>query len=905
MDKIIKYIYPTFILDGIEYIDDMAEPIETIVEESGVESGVEDLPLIYAPNLEDLEYDKKIEQMEHAERLLNEAPSKDQLIAEAQVLMIPPLKAVAVPMRTTEKERSGKAQAIKGDELAQMHRTNFDHWGWKYAVNIAIKTGPDSGLDCIDVDNKEDTIFDWEMITDKFNLPECPKARTPSGGYHYFFKHNPDIKSRDKTIIFEDKKLHIDYKGQNKTVNVYPSINRITLKKYEWVLHPTDYRKTHDDWPVLPPEYVKLLNQTHKLTEDYELIENNLTDFNKLAIETVDGWFSNPQSAVGRRDSGNTTDSYFFELLDQLGQEEPAQFQHRDPWLKNMTRIFMFVYPDRDEYSKIAGHFSKKYEKNGSYNQVEIDDLYDDLVKRKLDGKNMPGLLSLEDDVRDLNPKAFQEIHDKYYLLPPSTVFNPDDLEIIDNSVPEFKPFDRNDPYCWIDFFNQFNNKIFPDKQAMLDEVIPHLKRVFAVVMYGKGSVIRKEKVSDMFHVFEEKSYSRLRFSYKIQSEKTTKIENIKFQCFLDDYAEYIPRYSNITCKPKTETGKEFNIWSGYQAQEVPELNINLVQPMLDFIREVWCRNDEQFYRYLMSWLHQVIAKPEARTQVTVFAYSREHGTGKNTLTDFLLDYVIGKNAGADFSGLADITKRFNSRMQSKVLAVVNEASSAKDSFRADFNKMKTLITDSTLTIEQKGRETYDVDNLLNFMILSNHADSIHLENDRDRRYFCLEISDKYCQDVEYFGKLRGQCFNQEAGNHFYTYMLRYPISELVSLHRIPKTELKTQTVEVSAPSQIRFLTALNELCEIMKIEGREPADPDSSAPDSGDLRADCSEQKSNPGQLLISGTKLYDRYRTWCERNGERNYSNSTKFGLAIKDKIDKIRTAKGVFYVLDSIKA
>jgi hypothetical protein len=51
-----------------------------------------------------------------------------------------------------------------------------------------------------------------------------------------------------------------------------------------------------------------------------------------------------------------------------------------------------------------------------------------------------------------------------------------------------------------------------------------------------------------------------------------------------------------------------------------------------------------------------------------------------------------------------------------------------KESGSHDADKLKSLITDPTLSIRTKFLNTHTSRNLLNFILVSNHLDPIHLE---------------------------------------------------------------------------------------------------------------------------------------------------------------------------------
>ena len=69
-------------------------------------------------------------------------------------------------------------------------------WGKTPNANIGIVTGEISGIDILDIDTQEGRD---RMDEDLPEMLETPVCRTPSGGWHYYFKHTDGIR---RTIKF-------------------------------------------------------------------------------------------------------------------------------------------------------------------------------------------------------------------------------------------------------------------------------------------------------------------------------------------------------------------------------------------------------------------------------------------------------------------------------------------------------------------------------------------------------------------------------------------------------------------------------------------------------------------------------------------------------------------------------
>jgi hypothetical protein len=191
--------------------------------------------------------------------------------------------------------------------------------------------------------------------------------------------------------------------------------------------------------------------------------------------------------------------------------------------------------------------------------------------------------------------------------------------------------------------------------------------------------------------------------------------------------------------------------------------------------------------------------------------------------------------------------------------------SSTKDEFKANFDKIKMLITDKHLQIEPKGVNPYEIDNISNFLLFSNHRDAIIIEEE-DRRYATFEMSNCHKGDHEYFNNLAEKCFNQATADAFYTYLLEFPA---VELKNIPDTELRTEMINLSKPTPLKFYDAIYE-DELYEIGEK------------------------------IQPTELYNKYVNWCQANGERSIYTNTKFGTTISRKLNKGRSGSSRYYVI-----
>ena len=145
-----------------------------------------------------------------------------------------------------------------------------------------------------------------------------------------------------------------------------------------------------------------------------------------------------------------------------------------------------------------------------------------------------------------------------------------------------------------------------------------------------------------------------------------------------------------------------------------------------------------------------------------------------------------------------------------KMFICINETAfvEAKREYKAQFTKLKQLITGSTINIENKGKDIIVQENYINYCVCSNNNYAVFIETG-DRRYPVFKCSNKYKNNKEYFIKL-ASCFTKEVGNAFYTFLRSNEIEEfLVNLNDISMTTAKQAILDNSKPNVLLFTEEL------------------------------------------------------------------------------------------------
>jgi phage/plasmid-associated DNA primase len=323
------------------------------------------------------------------------------------------------------------------------------------------------------------------------------------------------------------------------------------------------------------------------------------------------------------------------------------------------------------------------------------------------------------------------------------------------------------------------------------------------------------------------------------------------------------------------------------KAKRVPQVNMKLIQPILNHIKNCWASIDDEcsadMYDYILQWFRQAFLEPWNKTGIVLLLYGLE-GTGKGILIDnLIIPFIYGDTNACVSQGLNPLTQRFNSICMNKLFICCNEVSS-EGGFHMSFDKLKAIITDKTISIEKKGIDVFkDYPNYLNLIFTTNNYDGVKLGKS-DRRYCCIETSSKYKGDYDYFENLLTFC-NQEVANHFYTYCI--DMESTRNIRHIPRTQLK-EDMMVNAVSSVEKY--IREAQQFDMEEKRK-----NSAWVTLNMKWDEALCTYTAQDRTIPARHLYESYASWCRENHEVNKS-SAMFGREAKSLLSCKKNWKGI---------
>ena len=197
----------------------------------------------------------------------------------------------------------------------------------------------------------------------------------------------------------------------------------------------------------------------------------------------------------------------------------------------------------------------------------------------------------------------------------------------------------------------------------------------------------------------------------------------------------------------------------------------NQCKMVMDHIKNNNCGGDNIQFEYLLKIIKRMCLAEKNNIAVLIKSY--EEGCGKSTFLKFLEKYVIGEQSTCIGTSKMVISG-FNIPMFNKILIKFEELPCfSRDQFKGISGNFKTWITEDFINYEEKGKSSFNSYNCHTMVVISNEE---CIANDDGRRWFILDQATSSFKDdeekIKYFNKLYSECFNQEVGNCFYSYLI-------------------------------------------------------------------------------------------------------------------------------------
>lgn len=454
---------------------------------------------------------------------------------------------------------------------------------------------------------------------------------------------------------------------------------------------------------------------------------------------------------------------------------------------------------------------------------------------------------------------------------------------------------------------NYFNSLTSYDlKKQYFELFICKVLRPQPIFIYNENDVINEDNKktvkidkncllyseSEIKEAFRELKSSIIKKTSKNDEGKETKFINE----WLDDSnmkvynrMDFIP-FNGVSSNNKK---KEFyNLFGGYSNLINTDFNLDkkdlILKPFKDLLFEL-VGADQECYNYFYNFLGHLIQYPSERIPIC-FIFKSKQGVGKNVMLD-VIGNIIGKSHYISSSNPNDFFGPYAEGFYRKLLVNINECE-GKDTF--DFEgKIKSFITENTLTLNPKFIRQTTVSNCARLIIFTNKPNPIPIDvRSGDRRFVVYQSTDKYLDKkntTTFWTKLVEHFNKPEFISCLYNDLNKLKVDNIKWSKR-PITEAYLEMCKLHVPIEAMFLENY-----IDNLDYTEPIDEyeDLYSPEDYDNIID------------VPTTNLYKKYTEYCSKFGfkkDNSYQpDIKKFTSKINElelNISKVKTSKHMIF-------
>lgn len=222
-----------------------------------------------------------------------------------------------------------------------------------------------------------------------------------------------------------------------------------------------------------------------------------------------------------------------------------------------------------------------------------------------------------------------------------------------------------------------------------------------------------------------------------------------------------IRRVQGITFDPSTTElmvdspmGVMVNQWRGFGTEPCSQMVTDEeVEPYLSYVREVIAAGEEDRERWIHAWTADLFQKPHDKPG-TALVLIGPQGAGKTFMGEQVLGAIIGDSHYVQLNSIDGLTSKFNNIATNRILIHCDEATHNYQ--RDTAAKLKSVITDRSLTIEPKGINSYKAPNHTHILFTSNEDNAVFIDpSPFERRYTVYKVSPIRAQDTDYWVEMR------------------------------------------------------------------------------------------------------------------------------------------------------
>jgi len=319
------------------------------------------------------------------------------------------------------------------------------------------------------------------------------------------------------------------------------------------------------------------------------------------------------------------------------------------------------------------------------------------------------------------------------------------------------------------------------------DGQVAKINREYAFIVSGGRSAVLCEKKDPFTGSIDVEYWSVQAFKDYYGNQTTPSGRN---QVKLGDYWLIHPdrrTYRGLIFEPGRDRSDHYNLWQGFSFEPDEAGDWSMFHEHL--VKNV-CQDDEELYRWIFGWFADIVQNPGKKAGTSLSLRGKQ-GAGKT-----IVGKIFGRLLQRHYT-LIDQERylfgNFNAHMASTILLHSDEGFWGGDPRHV--GKLKSLVTSDTQRIENKGRDSVQVNNYLRLLITTNEDWVIPAAFD-ERRFAVLDVGDGNKQDRDYFIAMLDQMDNGGYGALLHE-MMNFDLKS-TDIRALPETLALSQQKETS-----------------------------------------------------------------------------------------------------------
>jgi hypothetical protein len=215
--------------------------------------------------------------------------------------------------------------------------------------------------------------------------------------------------------------------------------------------------------------------------------------------------------------------------------------------------------------------------------------------------------------------------------------------------------------------------------------------------------------------------------------------------------------------------------------------------------------NFNECIKWFLNWLAASFQSRTKRQVAPVFIGAQ--GTGKNLFYELVLTPFYGQN-NVHLVENKDIDSQFNGQWENKMLLVLNEVAPNRNERSQVQSKLKSLVTEQTININEKFLKARNAINFANIIMFSNLGTPINIEIG-DRRYCVFRTGDAFKKIDPNWSYVEYQDNINKELVTFYQYLINLDV-DYQKADSIINTEARSSAIENSISQFDMFVSRLD-----------------------------------------------------------------------------------------------